>query len=717
MIIKYLIIALVLLLSINNVNAQIVNGDFEWEDELDGWACGGYRSDGGEGGCGAWDYWGGDVSEIAHDSGECAKIHSYINQYGGADLYHYVYIYQENVNLSGYDNLEFDSYSDPYIFATTILWINDNIVLGSHSGSYEWKHYSYNVSEYEGLHTIKLGTTSHKTTDFYTNNIAFYDNVELTSEAIPITIQLDFIDSCYNLLPLAAGSYYKSGDFMSLFFYAETGSLPLTLNEGQSLELWVDSDIGTLYYMIDNPTDSMLCYIMNPTISFTNDIILKDGITGDYIPNALVSISQDCYIGNYPTRNKYTDSNGKASFTGCELDSFALNITKSGWQTFSGTIQPSALHSFNTRQIVTVTTYPTDEPEEEPEGNVTDYITQIKFKNVDGNYATSILDTDDYVDLYYTNNNTEGTLMLLRLEKAYSGSSNYFSLMSWGIPCGESGYKRILKSNYTDYTASYRARLYASLIEGWDKIEYLDVTNSTIEEESGYENLSTILWFYNKNTEGSIDYREDIKIIAYANTTYAYLFETSLELYKGGIYIDHINLTWADYIGADTKYYYEWYPDFSYENNEDYTVRMFGYDYYLLDIDHINAVDYRKNKLTIIVKDELGNNLNNAYIYLEGYGSLSTGSTYYNTYENLDNGEYRYKATKSGYTDSGWDYVTLSDGDKTVTYTLNQGADETANNIPLKTSDDDLKSLYFPLMFIMFIFMLLGAFNYLMGGT
>jgi hypothetical protein len=131
-----------------------------------------------------------------------------------------------------------------------------------------------------------------------------------------------------------------------------------------------------------------------------------------------------------------------------------------------------------------------------------------------------------------------------------------------------------------------------------------------------------------------------------------------------------INLTWADFVTADTKWYYEWKPDHAYADGHNYTVQMHGYDYYLLRTDYINASDFRKNKLTIIVKDRAGNNLNNAYVFLEGYGSLSTGISYYNSYEGLDNGDYRYKASKSGYIGAGWDNVNLTEGDEIVAYVL-----------------------------------------------
>jgi hypothetical protein len=135
---------------------------------------------------------------------------------------------------------------------------------------------------------------------------------------------------------------------------------------------------------------------------------------------------------------------------------------------------------------------------------------------------------------------------------------------------------------------------------------------------------------------------------------------------------------------------------------------MHGYDYYLLETDFINASDLRKNKLTIIVKDRAGDTLINSYIFLEGYPSLTTGNNYYNSYENLDNGNYRYKATKSGYTSGGWNNINIVDSDNTVVYILSYDS----SSSPLtqtKLSDNDLQKMFVSLMTILIIFILLGG--------
>lgn len=530
-------------------------------------------------------------------------------------------------------------------------------------------------------------------------------------------IRLFFMDNCGNLLRNTSLQYCNHlEDTITCYFVdAPLGFYDLDFEDQDYLELWVDSDIGTLYYNISDPKCAgFLTYIiLNPTISWNNNIIVVDGNTSLPIEDALVVFSQDCIINplTYSSRNKFTDAGGFVFFDQCELDSFSLAVSATNYQSFFGAgISSASLNAFDLEQTLTVILYPLDDEENETEYIYTDYNTWVKFKDVDGNYTTTILDTDEYVDLYYYNNNSDGESMILKFQK-YSIETGIIDLLSWNIPIDTDGYKRILKSNYTDTSYLYIGYLYNYAIDDWDRTEYLNILNHTTEIDLNYENLIAFLWFKNKNPEGSIDYREDIEIIAYANTTYVGLFNISLELYDNSSFITHINLTWADFISADLKYYYEWNPSHSYINGHNYTVRMHGYDYYLLDMDYVNATDYRKNKLTIIVKDRSGANLNNSFVFLEDYGSLSTGDSYYNSYEMLLNGNYRYKASKSGYSGTGWDEIILADGDEIVTYIL---ISDTANTtyLPQKTSDEDIQAIFFPLMFALLIFILIGAFKY-----
>jgi hypothetical protein len=529
-------------------------------------------------------------------------------------------------------------------------------------------------------------------------------------------IRLFFLDNCGNFMRNTSFEYCNHLETITCYAEdAPLGFFDIDFEDQEYLELWVNSAYGSLYYNITDPKCAgFLTYIiLNPTISWNNNILVIDGNTSLLIEDALVSFYQDCIINPSatPPRHKYTDVNGIATFLQCELDSFSLGVSATNYQSFSDTISSASLNAFNLEQTTMVTLYPITDEENETTFNYTDYSTYVKFKDINDTYTSSILDTDAYVDLYYYNNNSEEASMTLKFQK-YNIATGIIDLLSWNIPIDTEGYKRILKSNYTDVSYLYIGRLYNHTIDGWDRVEYLSVRNETSEIELDYENLSAHLWFFNKNPEGSIDYREDIEIIAYANSSYIGLLNISLELYDNSVFVTHTNLTWADFVTADLQWFYEWKPDHSYINGHNYTVRMYGYDYYLLEIDYVNATDYRKNKITIFVKDHLGNDLLNSFVFLEGYGSLSTGVFNYNSYESLEDGNYRYRATKSGYVGQGWEDITIADGDKDVIYILYASGVGESDVAPSKMSDDDLQSIYITIMAFLFIFILVGGFIY-----
>jgi hypothetical protein len=657
----------------------------------------------------------------------------------GCDYYHSLenlFEYGGGAGGSKQYRNKYAEYNDPATRITCIstsfhLWVDMDIfnATGNTCGLSYVDLYAFNGTAYNYVERDDLSSDNeylfevHNTTQYRLDFSDDHQYLFTCSEDIIYDrnvcsyITLNFTDNCDNLICKTAGTYYNSGDPIALNFYALNGTYDISFSNPDYLEIWVDSAIGTLYYNISNPQDnSIIIYtLQNPTISWNNNILVHDGNTSLPIESALVIFSQDCIINptTYPVRNKFTDVNGFANFNQCELNSFSLGVSAANYQSFfNSSISSESLDAFNLEQTIIIELYALDDEENESEYIYTDYGTWIRFKDVDGNYTTTILDTDNYVDLYYYNNNSDSEPMTLKFQK-YSVGTGIADLLSWNIPNNTDGYKRILKSNYTDTSYLYIGCLYNYSLDGWDKIKYLNVRNETSETDLDYENLSAFVWFRNKNVEGSIDYREDINIVAYANSSYIDLLEISLELYDNTSFITHTNLTWADFIGADLKYFYEWNPSYSYINGHNYTVRMHGYDYYLLSMDYINASDYRKNKLTINVKNQDGIPLDNAFVFLEDYGSLSTGVNHYNSYEGLNNGYYRFKATKPDYTGTGWDDITLSDGDKTVTYILTWSDSEEGGAMQSQKIDDtDLNNIYLIFMTIVLIFVILGGFLY-----
>jgi hypothetical protein len=213
-----------------------------------------------------------------------------------------------------------------------------------------------------------------------------------------------------------------------------------------------------------------------------------------------------------------------------------------------------------------------------------------------------------------------------------------------------------------------------------------------------------------------MDYRNDVEIVCNAASNNTTLLDLDIELYNGSILVDYINLTWADFSGATIKWFYIWKPDYDYASGYNYTTKMIGHNGYVLRTDHVDCfTEDRKNKLTIYVKNQYGTNLDNCFVFLEGWGSLSTGSLNYNSYEGLNNGYYRFKATKPDYTGTGWDDITISDSDEIVTYVLTAVDSEAGSATqPQKINDDALQNLYLIAMAGLLIFVLIGGFKYVM---
>jgi hypothetical protein len=332
----------------------------------------------------------------------------------------------------------------------------------------------------------------------------------------------------------------------------------------------------------------------------------------------------------------------------------------------------------------------------------------IHFKDQSGHVDNHINDTDTYVDLYYDNGNCSATLKFQRLYSTY-----WMSKMTWNIPINESGYKRIYNVNFSDYDTNYRGYMYATECECNVTLS-LYVTNETVQEEQHYENLSTYIRFNHQMGSSQVDYRSPVEIKAYAYTnTSAYLLNINLTMYEQTSQIATIALDWADFAGASPKWYYVWQPSVSYDIGKNYTVVMTGYNGLNLGADDVWTSNIRNNKLTIYVKDNHNSPINYATVFIEGWGSQTLGSSTSAEIEGFGNGNVQYKASKSGYTSSVWSTITMNDADESVTCILVK--ESTTRVTGYKLRNDEIKNFFVPIMYLLLMFMLLGAFMHVSG--
>jgi hypothetical protein len=530
--------------------------------------------------------------------------------------------------------------------------------------------------------------------------------------------QYRFKEKCGNLIPDSEGLYIENDGVIVLAiedFYTSDGILDIGNSTADHIYIYADTFIGRTGWVIDPVVADTQYTLTNPNIAWGLKVIVVNDSDGSLIDDAMVKVDQTCYCTDgYSTRQKMTVA-GTVGFTDMSLQDASLFVMKSGYKivdenTTGYDVFLSGRTNFSSKTwLVKLAPSWSNNTSEWFE---VQYKTDIHFKDTGGNRTSQIRDTDAYVDLYYENNNSNEEAMTLKFQS--SSTHTYFiDEDSWSIAHDDIGYKRITTGYFTPYTYAYRAVIYNSSIYGWNITIPLTVRNGTKEETLHYENLTTNLWFRHEK-DGRIDYREDMQIVSHAQSNNTTLMNIDLELWKGGALLCYKNMTDTDYSGATYPYFYMWEPVYDYVPGSNYTTKMYGFDRTLLEVrylDCINDTVTRKNKLTIGVKDRFGNNLDNCYIYLEGWGSLPTGTTYYNAYEGIGNGDYRYKATKSGYSGSGWSDVILSDSDKTVWYTLTEDLTNVSAT-QQKLTDDDVKGLFFPLMFFLLICIIFGGFKY-----
>ena len=529
-----------------------------------------------------------------------------------------------------------------------------------------------------------------------------------------------FKESCNNLILDTEGFYIEkigSAVHAANNFYAPSGILTISESPANNIYVSASPFSGQMGWFLDPIVNDTTYTLTNPHIAWSLKVIVQNESDGSLIDDAMVKVNQSCYCTEgYSVRQKLT-TNGHADFTDMSLQDAGLFVMKTGYKIldesstgYSAFLSGRANFSSKTWVVKLAPSW--------SENSSTFYeinnTVNIFFVNEDGNRTSQIVDTNSEVYLYYENNNTNEEDMTLKFQS--SSTHTYFiDEQSWNIPYDEIGHKTIVNANFTPWDYSYRAVIYNSSIYGWNMTIPLTVRNATKESEQHYENLSTCLWFMYA-CDGKIDYRNDMNIGVHACSNNTTLMNVDIELYKDDVLLCYKNLTWADFTNADPQFYYIWSPSFNYISGSNYSIRMYGFDRTLLETDYVDCYTddvTRKNKLTIIIKNHYGTNLDNTFIYLEEYGSIPTGINYYASFEGLNNGYYRYKAIKPDYIGTGWSDITITDSDEIVTYVLTAtDSDAGAATQPQKVNDDALQNLYLIAMAGLLIFVLIGGFKY-----
>ncbi len=548
-----------------------------------------------------------------------------------------------------------------------------------------------------------------------------YDSVEyeFTASDTNITFNMDncayttinLKDYCGNKMQNTSVDIYKSDggapasyEFVGNYWATNPINLLVSdIGEGKMLDIYFDTDMGT-YHHIDYCEEKTID-VLHPLKWWSISFGAFDDMTHEPIPNIKMVVNQTCKIcpGRALVTNGFTDATGYKMFTCLSAKNVNIRMDNDlygGDRFFVGGLGDA----FHTHHIIDTYLNLSDEMPFDDYNN-TDNMSigcNIHFKDVSGHVDNHINDTDAYVDLYYNNGNCSATLKFQRLYGTY-----WMTKESYNIPINESGHERILNSNFSEYNACYRATMTATECECNSTLS-LYVTNETVQEEEHYENLSTYIRFNHQLGGSQVDYRSPISIKAYAYTNYsAYLLNINLTLYEQTTQIATKQCDWADFAGATPKWFYTWDPNVEYDIGKNYTVVMTGYNGLNLCADDVWTSNIRNNKLTVNVQDNHGAPLAYSTVFVQDWGSIALDSATSTTIEGFDDSSHQYKATKSGYLSSGWSTITFNASDEIVTCILTESSTESVTGYKLK--DEEVKSFFIPLMYMLLIMILIGG--------
>ena len=644
---------------------------------------------------------------------------SNFNYYGESSAYIILYIKTTpplNLTVSG-NTCGVESV-DLYINNTETYYIINSTVLDIMGDNYTFNitdGYDYRLAFSDG-HNYSFTTIT--------------DNIIYNREVCDYYI-INLLDNCTNkLINPTITIYDKTNDTYPRYkvdpeWYDELGKIKLIIgNEiyiNDEITITIETCDGIVQY--DDYISIIEKDLYHPTISWNLNVhVIDDNTTAD-ISGAKVTRSQPCTIIEPPTAYAFTQDNGHVIFIGLANSDIALQVEKEGYNTYNGVMYVgSAFNAWSDGGGVTISMNATigdstddwnngthDDTDADGDGNETlpedhPWGCGVYFRNTDGVITSTINDTDTYVDMYWWTKGCNATLKFQHQTYTY-----WYTDMEYPVLNNSYEYRRILNINFCDYTNSYRGYIYNASCE-CNSIQPLYVINQSYEEETHYENLTAHCWIWDKLSGNEIDYRTDIKCVIHANSINSTLLNITANFMNQSTLVDSKVLNWADFVTGSPKWYYTWYPDYEYTTGYNYTLNITGFDGYQLDTDEVWTSDIIGSTLTVNVKDNYGNPIAYSTVFIEDWGSIATGSSTYVEITGFSDGDYQYKATKSGYISSGWNTITLSGADESVICVLVEIAETTV--IGLKMKDEDIKSIFIPFMYILFIFMILGAFMY-----
>jgi hypothetical protein len=462
-------------------------------------------------------------------------------------------------------------------------------------------------------------------------------------------------DDCGNLLQNPTTTIFRN---MTEQIYQGNDN-PITINEAGNYNRYdkfsvvIDTHDMAIEKTVYADDEFNIYYLTHPNVDWELQTFVYDNFTSNAIEFAKVSINQTCRIDDYPTYT-YGLTNDYGFVTSYQLSNqnFTVECTKTDYKDYYGEFTAN-FDAWNSTYFIEIYLDNTTS-EEGYDGNETlpDTPCSTAWSNNDNLIISEINDTEDARLHYMAGSSTT----LLYLER-WSESTQLWMLEGSSITLDpyEIGYIQYTPVNWTeDKTTIYRGRLW-SLNCYCDDTSTLKVWNSTDGNETIYDNLTVSIRFLSKIGGHYVNPNAPIQIKAYAASNNTSLLTIDLELYNESTKVDNISLTFFDwYVDSQFKVY-KWNPNYDYADGFNYTVKMIGFNGALLAIDHVytnasgDSPYNTNNELTVFVKDNYNQQIPYTTIFIEDWGSIATGTHNYATVTGLSDGDYQYKATKSGY--------------------------------------------------------------------
>lgn len=591
--------------------------------------------------------------------------------------------------------------------------IHTNVTTGSTTYSYKLADGAYKLI-FNEIHTYEF--IMNGTPIIYDYNMCDYQI-------------LHYVDDCSNLLINPLITIIKNDNYADPLILDGTSCTDVFIvgedvELNDKLDIWIDTDQGCQYRKIyaGNKED----FLYHSFKSWNMDIKVYDINTSGYVSGAKVSVKQDCRINDYPHYTYgITNSYGYIKTYDLSNQQYQVKVEKNGynifgWQTINAgfdaqqTNIPLRINLQNSTQGDGNGTI--GDPDGDNDGTGGDNETSlpetpcsIGWFNNSNNTISEINDTQD-ARLYFMAGNCTNKLYLERWNDAW------IIIEDWTLPAKETGYKQLTSANWTQgETTIYRGRLWAYSC-ACDATDQLKIWNVSDDNVTIFENLTSNVHFRHKIGGQYINPNTPISILSYAASNNTTLMNIDLKLYNETVLVDTISYDVFDYWDGDSFNPLEWKPNYDYVPGFNYTVRMYGLNDALLDIDTVYANATGDNPfdtgniLCVHVFDQSSMPLANCYIYVEGWDNKPTGTDNKICFSGMPDDTYNYRATKPDYQDRGLSSVSVT-SDKVVNYILDKISDVHSVSAA-RLTNRQIKDMYLPLMYMLFICILFGAFKY-----